>query len=133
MAGRPRKPTALHVVQGTHRADRHGELGTEPEDKPVSDLKPPKWLQADGRKVWRELAPIALEMGVLTESGRELFAHACSQLAVARKQQSSDAPKSLDMAFKILGQFGFTPSMKAKLAVNPKKADPLGEFLKGAK
>lgn len=124
-AGRPRKPTPLHAVQGTYRRDRHGDGG--PEAAPAS-LKPPRWLHADGRRVWRDLAPKAHALGLLTEMDVELFAHACAHLAVARRQ-GSDSIKALDMANKILARFGFTPSDRAKLRVTPKNEDPFEDFL----
>lgn len=129
-AGRPRKPTKLHAVQGTYRSDRHG---TNEPDPPVASLKPPAWLDADGRKVWRDLAPGFIEMGVLTEVDVEAFAHACSKLATARREQSTYS-KAFDQANQVLARFGWTPSDRAKVSVQPKKTDTFADkFLGKAK
>ena len=126
-AGRPMKPTALKVVEGNPGKRPLNEA--EPETVPASG-DPPAWLQENGRKVWEELAPVALEMGVLTKADEELFAHACALLYVGRAVQGQ-ASKELEMANKILARFGFTPSDRAKISVAPKKEDPLGAYLKG--
>lgn len=56
-AGRPRKPTDLKIIQGTFRADRHGdEIQTPVGDRKESRWpRPPKWLSDRERKYWREL------------------------------------------------------------------------------
>lgn len=52
------KPGALRVVDGTHRADRHGKL---PDDAPIasggaeqkgSPLVCPRFLKGEGKKAW---------------------------------------------------------------------------------
>lgn len=43
-AGRPRKPTALHELQGTKRPDRHSALEPQPQ-KGLPDR--PQWVDAD--------------------------------------------------------------------------------------
>ena len=128
-AGRPRKPTALHALHGTHRADRHGN-GDEPQPA-AAGLEAPNWLKAAGRRVWEELAPVVHANGCLTEMDVELFGHACTSLAIARR-----APKNvrnLEIANKILARFGMTPSDRAKISVSPPSDDPFDRFLSGRK
>lgn len=128
---RPRKPTNLHVIDGTHREDRHGKIAEEPKPAPVKDIAPPKWLKPDGRKVWREYAPRLYELGLLTELDVELFAQACALAAAARAfpAGSRDHVNAVGAADKILARFGFTPSDRAKIHVKPQSHDPMDELL----
>lgn len=51
MAGRPRKPRAMKVLQGSFREDRHG---AEP-DVPTKFPAPPASLNARQRQLWADL------------------------------------------------------------------------------
>src|SRR5574341_1292196 len=121
-AGRPRKPTVLHEVQGTKRADRHGNDEPSP---PPSGLEPPSWLKVGARRVWDELAPPVHRQGLLTDLDVELFAHACTQIAVARRSVKNQ--RALDIANRILARFGMTPSDRAKVTVKLPPTDPFAE------
>lgn len=128
-AGRPTKPTAQKVVQGNPGKRRLNEGEVKP--APAVSLQPPWWLMPAGRRVWRDLAPLTFELGLLTEADVELFGHACAQLAIARVDPHNH--KALDAANKILARFGFTPSDRAKLSVKPQTKDPFEDFLTGKK
>lgn len=115
------------MAQGTLRADRHG-ANDEP-TPPAADLAPPYWLKGLARRVWEERAPALHKEGLLTELDVEMFAHACVQLAKARRGDE----KALAAAFRILARFGVTPSHRAGLNVRPTSADPFEDFLRKAK
>lgn len=58
-SGRPRKPTAMKVVQGTFRADRHGdELATGEPKAPNDWPAAPKHLTERERVYWQQLKPL---------------------------------------------------------------------------
>ena len=61
--GRPRKPTFLHVVQGTFRGHRHRKR-LQGEPKAIGDLgEPPIWFSAGQREAWARVlqhAPVGL-------------------------------------------------------------------------
>jgi len=61
--GRRRKPLALHVIQGTHRPDRQGELDSLP---PVdSNLpEPPAILSARASEIFNSLTSVLVGMGL---------------------------------------------------------------------
>ncbi len=64
----PRKPTELHELAGTFRADRHGQRRAAPKsDRPIGE--PPPSLQADEAACWREFVSDA-PAGVLTSGDR---------------------------------------------------------------
>lgn len=61
--GRPPKPTALKLVQGTARPDRVND----DEPKPDQGMpKVPSWLSPAARRHWRTIAPLLADMQVLT-------------------------------------------------------------------
>lgn len=77
--GRPRKPTALKLVDGTVRADR--ENGNEPEPMLLNDLEPPAHLDPRAAAVWNELAPMLRRLQVLTEADVIAFEMLCDAVA----------------------------------------------------
>lgn len=59
------KPTSLHKMQGTYRADRHGKR-QEPQLS-VSPVRMPKSMSLNSQRFWRKYHKILSEAGVLTE------------------------------------------------------------------
>lgn len=76
--GRPRKPTALKVLQGTTRPDRRNDREPRP---PIAPVKPPSWLKGRGRRAWGWVAPILEEMQVLTTADPHALALLCDAYA----------------------------------------------------
>src|SRR6478735_6299937 len=50
--GRPRKPVAQHLLDGTFRHDRHGNSWL-PDGSPVM----PDWLSPDAQELWNSIVP----------------------------------------------------------------------------
>ncbi len=70
MRGRKRKPTALHVVGGTYRKDRHGDrLDNQAEAEPLGPC--PSYFADNeiARAVWAEVVDL-LPAGTATRSDR---------------------------------------------------------------
>jgi phage terminase small subunit len=65
LAGRPTKPTALKVLEGTWRSDRANPAEVSP--PAPADLSPPYWLSEGARDKWLEIAPTLARNGLLTE------------------------------------------------------------------
>lgn len=63
--GRPRKPTALKVLQGN--PGKRALPGSEPKP-PVASSSPPEWLDDYAREVWEQISPLLVGMRVLTEA-----------------------------------------------------------------
>jgi P27 family predicted phage terminase small subunit len=76
--GRPPKPTKLHVVQGTYRPDRHDTNEPTPD---VREPEIPSWLSAKARGHWRKIAPLLVDMGVLTTADGTALALLCDSMA----------------------------------------------------
>jgi P27 family predicted phage terminase small subunit len=80
--GRPKKPTALKLLQGTARPDR---MPDNPVDvTAVADTEPPKpppYLKKDAKKLFIDRAEVLHPVGLLTEIDVYTFAAYCSILA----------------------------------------------------
>lgn len=75
--GRPRKPTALKKLAGTHRKDR----APKHEPKPRGGVRPPKGLSVAATAEWNRLAPELERLGLLTVADRAMFAIYCDAVA----------------------------------------------------
>lgn len=63
--GRPRKPTALKVLQGN--PGKRALSDSEPMPT-VASSSPPEWLDDYAREVWEQISPLLVGMRVLTEA-----------------------------------------------------------------
>lgn len=154
--GRPRKPTALHVLEGTDRPDRTNRNEPTPT---LTDDKPPVWLKGRGRKGWRWIAPVVADMKILTDADKAALALLCDALgdytecqeALRRDgrfyetltklgermikphpavAQASDAWRR---AARMMVEFGMTPSARSRVkAAAEKEVDPFEAFLQGS-
>lgn len=82
MAGRPPKPTALKVIQGTFQKSR---AINEPIVRNIeSPPKPPRWFKdhPTAKKEWRRITPLLIEQGTLAEV--DLVALECYCIAYER-------------------------------------------------
>ena len=145
-AGRPRKPTALHKLQGTYRPREHGSRN-EPE---VPDAKAtlPRWagLEGEAEKCYRRLAPMLSSMRVLTEADVAAlvqlarrygeYMHAAELVEESGTTYTSQGREGIqikphpnvairDRAWQDfqrgLAEFGLTPSSRSKIAAPPKQ------------
>jgi P27 family predicted phage terminase small subunit len=134
---RPRKPTALKLVEGTLRADRAN--GNEPEPRLLEDLTPPAHMAARSAKVWAELAPMLRRIHVLTEADVVAFEMLCDAVAdyrFARETRGDDmvtyshkGSQMLDQwlvaqqacakrAEVLMGRFGMDPVSRSRVMIN---------------
>lgn len=74
MKGRPPKPTALKLIQGTARPDRINKR--EPKPKAGAPACP-RHLDQVAKAKWRELAPQLVTLGVLTKVDGDALAAYC--------------------------------------------------------
>lgn len=120
-------PSAILKMRGSRRADQGG---AEPA-LPVRMPDCPHWLSADARLEWERLSPLLLEMGIISEADRAALAMCCqawSDFVKASKEMERDgrtpemrghARRDLNAAverfLKLAGQFGLTPSARARI------------------
>lgn len=91
--GPPRKPTNLKIVQGN--PGDHALSKSEPKPEVVKNPKPPKWLTAEARKIWRTEYEKLHALGLLTIVDTTLFAMYCDAVAQMMKLQKFIAEHGL--------------------------------------
>ena len=65
---RKKKPTALHLIDGTYRKDEHGPIGEEvqlPDHETGDAWQPPIWLTDQAREEWDRIVPDLRAVGIL--------------------------------------------------------------------
>ena len=129
MAGRPRKPTALKLLQGN--PGKRALSKSEPQ--PKVGCSPPPWLPPAGRIQWARLAPRLIDLGLLTEIDGDAFAALCmmtAQLAFLGAVKGAAIADTTKELRQLWGRFGMTPADRSKVTAVPKKVeDPFEEFL----
>ena len=139
------KPSAQEIFEGMP-----GKRGLNPhEPKPAGrEPKIPKYLDAKGRKHWRELAPILSSMRVLTEADGQALGLLCQKMAdhedlvenlrktgwLVKNPSGAVHPNPLAAQtaqtsreiLLLLREFGLTPSARTRVhASEQKRADAL--------
>lgn len=122
--GRPRKPTALHVVQGTARKSRMKARSGEP--KPTGPLgSPPKWFTPYQRAEWGRLRKFSW----ITEAHRLTVQHHCilaerlKDDAIGQRQPDGRMlPRPMSASERqtfhsLQMQLGLTPASSSKVSV----------------
>src|SRR4051812_48345566 len=71
IAGRPRKPSALKIIQGTFRPDRANV--NEPAGTPGAP-KPPEWLGSRASEIFYEISADMAQLGTLCLEWRSIIA-----------------------------------------------------------
>lgn len=73
MGGRPRKPKALKVIQGTFRQDRNPAQEPEPSPVVAASRKAPTTLNKWAKKFWNEHIEEFAQIGLITSADLETF------------------------------------------------------------
>ena len=116
--GRPPKPTALHVVQGTLRSGRHAGRDDEiqPEGAPVK----PTFLKGRAARIWTEYVRICFW---LTAADSHVLAAWCA-LGAELERSVEKVPAARIAQWRGLGgDLGISPAARAKIgaAHRPKR------------
>jgi hypothetical protein len=120
-------PTAVLDARGSFIHNPQLKRPFEPKTtRPLGP--PPKWLIAEEKVVWKDLAKQALP-GVLMFSDRNAFEMLVVLTTQFRKRDAmSHGDKTL--MFNLLAHFAMTPSDRAKVQVEQPKESKLAKFLK---
>jgi len=145
--GRKPKPTAIKKLAGN--PGKRPLNASEPQP-PVPDSTPyaPRFLNADGKKEWRRIVGILMDLGLYTEVDRAALAmycqawgrwvHAerkCGELAdkiVATTDKGYshlhawrlEANKAQAQLLKAMTEFGMTPSSRSRVHVSGEPTEP---------
>lgn len=136
-AGRPRKPTKMHIYNGTDRPCRRNENEPQP-DSPDELQDPPEYLPERAKEEWYRMGKILHEAGLLTVLDYTEFRNYClaeSHIVEAEKKMGSEfvtigakgteiqnplmaiINKSMELSHKFLVEYGMTPSSRTKIKV----------------
>lgn len=124
--GPKRKPTALHVVDGTYRADRH-QAQSENEPMPEGRLEKPNYLKGRASKIWDRRAAA---LTWLTEVDSDAFATWCKLQALI-ETDFEDLPASMISQWRTLtSELGMVPAGRARIGASSgkKKTDPTEKY-----
>ncbi len=140
MSGPKPQPTALKLLKGETRTERLNQN----EPKPIAIAPdPPEYITGKALEVWRELSPKLERLGILTEIDFLAFSALCIEWAEYIKLRTMEgetvqtfesgakqvAPevsishKCLTQLMKLFGEFGLTPSSRARLSISPQDDD----------
>lgn len=117
---RPRKPTALHLINGTieHNRKRFADRANEPHDDRVLG-PPPKKMGRGERAAWLEIEQLA---PWLTYPDRIAVEVAACLLAQFRQSGVNFiSPAKLARLETMLGRLGLTPSDRSKVSAPGRK------------
>jgi P27 family predicted phage terminase small subunit len=152
--GRKPKPTNLHILNGNPSKKT---LNTnEPKPAPIAP-KCPAWLNAEGKRHWKYIAPKLERLGLLTEIDGAALACACNEFGEyiqlrriikakgsrtfmtetgyeAAIPEISIANKALTNYKAFLVEFGMTPSSRSRIGIkSDDKHDDMENLLSGVK
>ena len=141
-------PTALRVLKG--RTDHRPLPIGEPRPAPIMP-RCPLWLDDEGKREWRKIAPKLFRLGLLTEVDGEALACYCQSLSMLRtatavlhkrgqafstpsgyKQQRPEvaiAMKSMLLVRAFAAEFGMTPSARTRINVDRDDDDDVSGLL----
>jgi phage terminase small subunit len=135
MGGRPPKPTALHVIQGTYRPSRMKRRAREP--VPIGSIAdPPDWLLPEAKRIWREVVAGYGDSRVLTSLDGPMLAVYSQMAARMIEGEKSGTPVTaswIAAMANIGGKLGLNPSDRVRLQVPPlpPEPDPTERYLTG--
>mgnify|MGYP001190139171 CR=1 FL=1 len=156
--GRPNKPTELKKLEGTYRKDRAPKNEMQPGKL---DIVPeaPDYFDDIASSTWHQKATELCNMGILSTIDLDMLAKYCEAISIAtnaaiklkteplilKTKNKSGAvyhqknplitiwKDAVAEANRIAGQFGFTPSARAKISIpDIKQEDPFEKLLKKA-
>lgn len=148
---RPRKPTALHVVDGTFHVTRHRSRVNEP--KPAGSLdKPPAWFSREQREVWdyglssappNLLKRLDLSVFTVWVVACDLHRQAAVELNKLGFQGVLSASgarpsgtlgvmnRQAELIIRACAEMGFTPASRSKVTSDPGSGSNNEEFFHG--
>ncbi len=120
---RPRTPTKVLDARGAFKANPQRKRDGEPEvHEPIGCA--PDHLADDELAAWRQIISQA-PMGVLTEADTIAVESAACLVAEFRRDKADFPAGKLGRLQSFLGQFGMTPSDRAKMSIEkPKDVNP---------
>ena len=115
--GPKRKPTALHVVAGTFKPSRHGEIAAN-EPRPTGALQKPAYLKGKPGKVWDR---IAIKLDWLTAADSDTLALWCGLQIEAETCLAEMTAARISQLRTLSAELGLTPAGRARIGAASRK------------
>jgi phage terminase small subunit len=109
--GRPPKPTALKILQGN---PGKRPLPKDEPTPPAGEVVRPR-MDRRSAAVWDRYAPMVQAMGLLTPVDVPAFAILCALIAESLHKPHEMQSGRISRMETLFGQFGMTPSARARL------------------
>lgn len=145
MPGPPKTPLALKVARGNPGKESIAELNYDQPTPEAALLDPPAWLNNEGKKEWKALAPLLFQNGLLTVLDYQILAILCSEFGrfVEFQKKLKKNPEkfppvllspngnpkanpvfdmeagTMDRIYRLLQQFGMSPASRMKIRLPP--------------
>ncbi len=124
---RPRKPTSLHIVQGTLRTTRHRDRQDEPEIiEPLGG--PPEAWPINAKLLWAEVSSL-VPAGVARKSDRIMFETLLRLVAKMRESTDALTPALAAQIRCTCAVFGMSPADRSRVSVpRSPEENPFAQF-----
>ena len=124
---RPRKPTKLHMIQGTLRATRHRDRESEPKvSEPLGG--PPLGFPAAAKLLWAEVESY-IPAGVATKADRIMFEVLLRLVGKMREGHEAMTPALAAQIRTACAVFGMTPADRSRVsAPRSPKENPFAQL-----
>lgn len=149
-------PTKIHILNGNPGKRPLNE--NEPQFDPA-DLRPPTGMTRLARKKWKQMAPMLLERGLLTQADRDMLHNYClayerwteaesvlssegttfenvddnGNVKIMQRPEVNISKTYQQQMYRIAAEFGLSPSSRSKVKAEPVKTkrytDPMDELL----
>jgi P27 family predicted phage terminase small subunit len=148
-AGRPPKPDAQKIMQGTARADRMNF--DQPQFEEVVESSAPEWLSPLAQKAWETLVPDFIKSGIYKTIDMTAVAMLCSELAEYWKYEELTRKITIEKgkptikgdmykiimlkqmhfnnANKLMIQYGMTPVSRQRMKISNPQTNPIDNVL----
>jgi hypothetical protein len=121
LIGRPPKPTARHLLDGTYRPDRHiAPTGIPATDTPLGE--PPASLSTEEQVVWHEVADLASWLRAPDRMALKTYVRL---KAMERADLAGMSGAQLAAMNKLGGALGLNPAERARLQV--REPEPMSD------
>lgn len=124
MSGRPPKPLALHISDGTFRADRHGGTANAP-----GEPRKPNGISTESESLWEQVVPQLMELKIVGRIDETVLLRLCETWTLYRRSYAVAAVNPCDkdaraavatygkMVDYLLNQLGMSPGGRMRLAL----------------
>jgi len=120
-----KKPTSLHVVQGTYQPCRHdGNADTETK---VGEPEKPDWLSDEASREWDKTMAVLSQAGYMAQTDSVALATYCELVSEFAACPSDFPAGKLSQLRLLMADLGLTPSARTKMPI-PQKGESSNPF-----